>query len=49
MDANPLLETYLHQLHLPAFIKNYQAFAQDAAQKNLDYPRYLLALVEYEI
>lgn len=49
MTDNPLLETYLRQLHLPAFIQYYQAFAQDAAQKNLEYPRYLLALVEYEI
>jgi DNA replication protein DnaC len=49
MADNPLLEIYLRQLHLPAFIQYYQAFAQDAAQKNLEYPRYLLALVEYEI
>lgn len=49
MEPNPLLETYLRQLHLPAFIKHYQSFAKDAAQNNLDYPRYLLALVENEI
>jgi DNA replication protein DnaC len=49
MEANPLLETYLRQLHLPAFIQHYRSFASDAAQKNLDYPRYLLALVEQEI
>ena len=49
MEANPLLETYLRQLHLPAFIKYYHSFSKDAAQKNLDYPRYLLALVEQEI
>ena len=49
MEPNPLLETYLHQLHLPAFAKHYLPFATDAAQKNLDYPRYLLALVEQEI
>jgi len=49
MDSNPLLETYLRQLHLPAFVKYYQSFAKDAAQNNLDYPRYLLALVEHEI
>jgi DNA replication protein DnaC len=49
MEANPLLETYLRQLHLPAFIQHYRAFASDAAQKNLDYPRYLLGLVEQEI
>jgi DNA replication protein DnaC len=49
MESNPLLETYLRQLHLPAFIKHYQSFAKDAVQNNLDYPRYLLALVENEI
>lgn len=49
MEANPLLETYLHQLHLPAFANHYLPFAVDAAQKNLDYPRYLLALVEQEV
>lgn len=49
MEANPLLETYLRQLHLPAFIQHYRSFASDAALKNLDYPRYLLALVEQEI
>ena len=49
METNPLLETYLHQLHLPSFVKYYQAFAKDATQNNLDYPRYLLALAEHEI
>jgi DNA replication protein DnaC len=49
MERNPLLETYLRQLHLPAFHQHYLPFAADAAQKNLDYPRYLLALVEQEI
>ncbi len=49
MEPNPLLETYLRQLHLPAFARHYLSFAADAAQKNLDYPRYLLALVEQEL
>jgi DNA replication protein DnaC len=49
MERIPLLETYLRQLHLPAFNQHYLSFATDAAQKNLDYPRYLLALVEQEI
>ena len=49
MERNLLLETYLRQLHLPAFAEQYLAVATDAAQKNLDYPRYLLALVEQEI
>jgi DNA replication protein DnaC len=49
MESNPLLETYLRQLHLPGFIKHYRSLAKDAAQNNLDYSRYLLALVESEI
>ena len=49
MERLPLLDTYLRQLHLPAFNRNYVSFATDAAQRNLDYPRYLLALVEQEI
>ena len=49
MERNPLLETYLRQLHLPAFNQHYLPFASDAAQNNLDYPRYLLALVEQEV
>lgn len=49
MENNSLLETYLRQLRLPTFVKNYQAFATDAAQTNLDYQRFLLALVEQEI
>jgi len=49
MDKSDLLESYLHQLRLPTFAKNYLAFAADAAQQNLDYPRYLLALAEQEV
>jgi DNA replication protein DnaC len=49
MERNLLLETYLRQLHLPSVIQHYLPFAADAAQKNLDHPRYLLALVEQEI
>jgi DNA replication protein DnaC len=49
MERNDLLETYLRQLHLPGFLRNYQAFATDAARNNLDYPRYLLALAEQEV
>jgi DNA replication protein DnaC len=49
MEQNQLLETYLHQLRLPTFVKNYRAFAADAARNQLDYPRYLLALTEQEI
>jgi DNA replication protein DnaC len=49
MGHTPLLETYLRQLRLPTFVQNYRQFAQDAAQNNLDYDRYLLALLEQEV
>jgi DNA replication protein DnaC len=49
MERNDLLESYLRQLHLPSFVRNYQAFATDAARNNLDYTRYLLALAEQEV
>lgn len=49
MDPNPLLDTYLRQLRLPTFAKNYAPFATDAAQQKLDYVRYLLSLTEQEV
>lgn len=49
MEPNPLLESYLRQLRLPTFARNYLAFAADAAQENLDYTRFLLALAEQEV
>jgi DNA replication protein DnaC len=49
MDANLLLESYLKGLHLPAFLRNYRKFAEDAAQANLGYDRYLLSLAEQEV
>ena len=49
MDNDALLETYLRRLRLPTFAKNYGQFAQDAAQNNLDYARFLLALAEQEV
>jgi DNA replication protein DnaC len=49
MERNDLLESYLHQLRLPTFVNNYRSFAADAAQNNLDYPRYLMALTEQEV
>lgn len=49
METNLLLESHLRQLRLPTFAKNYRAFATDAAQHQLDYPRYLLALAEQEV
>lgn len=49
METNLLLETYFKQLQLPTFARNYRKFAEDAAQANLSYDRYLLALAEQEI
>ncbi|HLE52575.1 MAG TPA: IS21-like element helper ATPase IstB [Anaerolineales bacterium] len=49
MERNDLLESYLRQLRLPSFARNYQSFAADAARSNLDYTRYLLALAEQEV
>lgn len=49
METTMLLETYLRQLRLPTFLQNYRKFAEDAAQNNLDYDRFLLALAEQEV
>jgi len=49
METTMLLETYLKQLRLPTFLHNYAKFAEDAAQANLSYDRYLLALAEQEV
>jgi DNA replication protein DnaC len=44
-----LLDTYLKQLKLPTFVRNYPKFAEDAAQANQPYAQYLFALAEYEV
>jgi DNA replication protein DnaC len=49
MQPNTLLDTYLHQLRLPTFVKNYVPMATDAARNNQDYVRFLLALAEQEV
>jgi DNA replication protein DnaC len=49
MSENPLLDTYLKQLRLPTFLQNYPKFAEDAAQANLTYDRFLLSLAEQEV
>lgn len=49
VEANLLLESYLKQLRLPAFLGNYRKFAEDAAQASLSFDRYLLSLAEQEI
>ena len=49
MEANLLLESHLKTLRLPGLLRNYRKFAEDAAQANLSYDRYLLSLTEQEI
>lgn len=49
METTLLLETYLKQLRLPVFLRNYRQFAEDAAQADHAYDRYLLALAEQEV
>lgn len=49
VETNLLLESHLKTLRLPGFLRNYQKFAEDAAQANLNYDRYLLSLAEQEI
>lgn len=49
METNALLESYLKELRLPAFLNNYHRFAEDAAQAHLTYDRYLLSLAEQEV
>jgi DNA replication protein DnaC len=48
METNLLLETYLKELRLPVFLQNYRKFAEEAAQANQSYDRFLLALAEQE-
>ena len=47
-DLKKDLEEYLHALKLPTFVKNYQAFAQDAARSGQSYERFLLGLAKEE-
>ena len=49
MTENLLLDTYLKQLRLPIFLKNWQKFAEDADHSYLSYDRYLQSLAEQEI
>lgn len=43
-----LLEGYLKELRLLSFLKHYETFAEDAAQNNQSYHRFLLALAQQE-
>ena len=47
-DLKKDLEEYLQALKLPTFVKNYQAFAQDAARSGQSYERFLLGLAKEE-
>ena len=49
METNMLLDTYLKELRLPTFLRHYRKFAEEAAQANHSYDRFLLALAEQEI
>lgn len=49
METNLLLDTYLKELRLPTFLHNYRKFAEEAAQANHGYDRFLLALAEQEV
>ena len=49
METNLLLDTYLKELRLPTFWHNYRKFAEESAQSNHGYDRFLLALAEQEV
>lgn len=49
METTLLLDTYLKQLGLPTFVQNYRPLATEAAQANLGYDRFWLALAEPEV
>lgn len=44
-----VLESYLKKLYLSTFIRYHEAYAEEAAQSNQSYTRYLLALAEQEV
>jgi DNA replication protein DnaC len=48
-EENLLLNTHLKALRLPAFLQNYAKLAEEAAQANHSYDRFLLALAELEV
>ena len=47
-DLKKLLEEYLYALKLPTFVKNYQAFAQDATRSGQSFERFLFGLAKEE-
>jgi DNA replication protein DnaC len=48
-DYHALLEAYLRQLGLEAFLQSYQSYAADAARNGLSFERFLLGLCEAEV
>jgi DNA replication protein DnaC len=44
-----LLDSYLKELRLPTFLEHWRSFSEDAAQSNLNYERFLLALAQQEV
>ena len=49
MAQELLIRSYLKQLKLPAMAQNYTKLAREAAQANMPYEDYLLALLELEV
>lgn len=49
MEQNPVVESYLKRLKLPAIARSYREIAREAAERNQTYTDYLLALLEQEI
>ncbi len=49
METNLLLDSHLKALRLSTFLRNYPKFAEEAAQANHSYDRFLLALAEQEV
>lgn len=49
MAQDLLIKSYLKQLRLPAMVHNYTKLAKEAAEANLPYEDYLLALLEIEV
>jgi DNA replication protein DnaC len=48
-ENHALLDAHLKALRLPTFVHNHRKLADEAAQANLGYERYLLALAEAEV
>jgi DNA replication protein DnaC len=49
MDPQPLLESYLKQLGLPAVVQHYRRVAEEAIRTQASYEQFLCSLIEHEI